>query len=223
MAALKRFPFNTSAVAFMDGCCVVALHHQDPEEGEGISAEHGAFFHLHGACAACGAPISRTLGPCGCGKYQGETLVLVARFPRDFFYSKYKAILNREKSRSAVRYRKQCIEDNGGTFTKDDIAKLFELQRGLCYYCGCSLGESFQSARYDVDHYQSIYQGGQNDIYNLVLACPTCNRTKNHGDGDTFSRKMCRRRSPELAEVLRQVRKELKAYLKRRRQQEGDS
>lgn len=201
----------------------MALHHEAPEQGEGISAEHGAFLHFHGACAACGAPISRTLEPCGCGKYQGETLALVARFPTELFYSKYKAILEREKSRSAVRNWKQRIEDNGGTFTKNDVAKLFELQRGLCYYCGSSLGKSFQSARYDIDHYRSVYQGGRNDIYNLVLACPTCNRTKNHGDGDAFSRKMSRRRSPDIAETLRQIRKNLKAYLKYRRQREEDA
>lgn len=226
MASNKRLPFSSSGVAFMAGGCAVALHREivaADEEPDGISAELGAFLHLYGQCAACGAPVARELSACVCGKYQGETLVLVARFSIEHFYSKYQAILNREKNRSKAIYRKQCIEENGGAYTKQDIAKLFEIQRGLCYYCGSGLGDSLTAAVYDVDHYRSIYQGGRNDIYNLVLACPKCNRTKNHADGDWFSRKIMRQRTPEAAEALRKIRKDLKAYLKARGAQSSNS
>ena len=43
----------------------------------------------------------------------------------------------------------------------------------LCSYCNVDVGET-----YDVDHVVPTSRGGSDELDNLVLACPTCNRSK---------------------------------------------
>lgn len=57
-----------------------------------------------------------------------------------------------------------------GKFTKADIQRIYQAQRGKCYYCGVSVGDD-----YHVDHVISLSRGGTNWPDNLVIACPTCN------------------------------------------------
>ncbi len=68
-----------------------------------------------------------------------------------------------------------------GKFTDKDVARMHEMQLGLCYYCKCSITE-----RYTVDHYIPLAKGGSNDATNLVLACLRCNYSKRHMMPDDF-------------------------------------
>jgi 5-methylcytosine-specific restriction endonuclease McrA len=62
---------------------------------------------------------------------------------------------------------------NGGTLSARDIADQHCRQNGRCYYCGDRLGSV-----YDADHIFPVSKGGSSDPWNIVLACPTCNRSK---------------------------------------------
>ena len=62
---------------------------------------------------------------------------------------------------------------NGGTHTAADILAQYERQRGKCFWCGEKAGDS-----YHVDHVVPLVLGGSNGPENLVIACPSCNVSK---------------------------------------------
>ncbi len=61
------------------------------------------------------------------------------------------------------------------------------------YRCGyCSVSETNVGNKLDIDHYQPIKHGGNDDLDNLVYVCPACNRFKGDywpqdDDPDSFS------------------------------------
>jgi 5-methylcytosine-specific restriction endonuclease McrA len=66
----------------------------------------------------------------------------------------------------------------GGTFTKEDVAKIKAGQtdkrgRLICWYCGNPI-----KGTYHIDHFIPLAIGGTNDPGNLRLACPKCNHQK---------------------------------------------
>lgn len=62
-----------------------------------------------------------------------------------------------------------------GKYSVTDILDHYDTQSGLCGYCGIRL-----YGKYDVDHYIPLTRGGSNYPDNLILACPSCNRSKNN-------------------------------------------
>ncbi len=82
-------------------------------------------------------------------------------------YADYPEVMRTYTSNYRARKRK-----NGGSFTPYDLLNLYSKQKGLCYWCHTNL------KKYEVDHVLPVSNGGTNDIYNLVLACVTCNRSK---------------------------------------------
>lgn len=87
----------------------------------------------------------------------------------------------RERNHEAVRRRERAAEhlrrarqlQAGGTFTATDLDRLFQAQKGRCYWCRLSILEG-----YHVDHVWPLAKGGSNGPENLVLACPSCNQQK---------------------------------------------
>lgn len=98
---------------------------------------------------------------------------------------------NREKAREAARRwtaanidyvrrtrivianrRRARIADNGGTFTIEDVERLYRAQRNCCAAC---LAPSMQL---EIDHIMPIRLGGGSDPSNLQLLCLPCNRSK---------------------------------------------
>lgn len=75
-----------------------------------------------------------------------------------------------------ARYRAK-LRSAIGTHTPADIKRLFDAQEGRCIYCEVDTLES-----YDVDHITPLSKGGRNDVSNLIIACPSCNRSKNDRD-----------------------------------------
>lgn len=61
-----------------------------------------------------------------------------------------------------------------GTHTSDEISRLHEAQCGKCHWCGKTMRGKFER-----DHRIPLVAGGANDISNIVLAHPECNRAKN--------------------------------------------
>jgi 5-methylcytosine-specific restriction endonuclease McrA len=72
----------------------------------------------------------------------------------------------------ARRARKRGAE---GRYTKEDIDRLFELQRSKCALVWCR--KSIKS-KFHVDHVMPLALGGSNWPSNLQLLCPTCNIKK---------------------------------------------
>lgn len=53
-------------------------------------------------------------------------------------------------------------------------------QKGLCFYCDGSLDN------YHIDHIIPLSKGGEHQLHNLVLSCPTCNLKKGNKDPEEF-------------------------------------
>jgi 5-methylcytosine-specific restriction endonuclease McrA len=102
-------------------------------------------------------------------------------------YHKY-YITHRERVlERARRYRKENLESvrakehrrrarliaAPGRHTGGDIRAQMKRQKGRCYYCSKEVGDS-----YTVEHVIPLSRGGTNDPSNLVIACASCNFSK---------------------------------------------
>ncbi|WP_415785339.1 HNH endonuclease [Deinococcus saxicola] len=58
------------------------------------------------------------------------------------------------------------------------MQRIIAAQRGCCFYCQSQL--DFNTARaVQVDHFIPLTRGGQNGPDNIVVACASCNGSKN--------------------------------------------
>lgn len=177
----------------------------------GLSEDMALFIYEHGRCASCHAPISKELTACNCGAPTPLKMHLEVEFPIEIYYPIFRPILDRENSRAKKLRRKQRVEVNGGMHTQSDIAVLYKLQEGLCYFCGEPFAENAEAPVYHVDHYVPICKTGKNDPSNLVLTCPACNLRKGAMDGDSFKR-IAEKIRPDIRQKLRQIRSKVNAY-----------
>lgn len=168
------------------------------------------FIHQHCRCAYCSAPVSRDLCRCECGKPKNSHMEV--EYPTELDGSVFKPILKREDSRIKTFRRKQRIEANGGAHTKNDIALLYQLQEGLCYFCGEPFLENAKGTSYHADHYLPLIDGGKNDLSNIVLACPSCNLRKGTMDGDSFEYLARKIRWPDNRRKLVEIRRKVNAF-----------
>jgi 5-methylcytosine-specific restriction endonuclease McrA len=73
----------------------------------------------------------------------------------------------------------------GGKYTVEDLVDLYELQTGCCCWCGREMVNRLvyknapRKVKFTVDHIKAIHNGGSSYPHNLVLACASCNSTKN--------------------------------------------
>jgi hypothetical protein len=88
-----------------------------------------------------------------------------------------------EKGRETNRRR--AVENNAqGEYTEAEVLLLYELQQKRCCWCGQPMGNKFTDhhlSRYEKfteDHIKPITREGSNFIYNIVLACWTCNSSR---------------------------------------------
>lgn len=74
---------------------------------------------------------------------------------------------------------------------KSSIIKLFNLQGGLCHYCGCRMtlfiGRRNTATR---DHVIPRSAGGPTQMWNLVAACHDCNQAKGSTPYEVFTRRV---------------------------------
>lgn len=64
-----------------------------------------------------------------------------------------------------------------GSYTGDELKRLYELQKGCCAGCRARLNK-----KYHADHIVPIARGGSNYITNIQLLCKTCNLRKHARD-----------------------------------------
>lgn len=82
-----------------------------------------------------------------------------------------------EQSRKYHHIRKARILMAPGSFTADDIQRLYELTDGRCTYCGIPVHWDIPGDIH-IDHVQPISRGGSNFPDNLAIACVDCNLSK---------------------------------------------
>lgn len=70
--------------------------------------------------------------------------------------------------------RRTRVKENGGSFTRQDIAELRVAQGGFCLFCG----EPFGDEPLHVDHWMPVIKGGSSDPDNLALLHQSCNTRK---------------------------------------------
>lgn len=78
-----------------------------------------------------------------------------------------------EVARSAARKRRRLKKQAPGSHTATDVLRQYQLQGGLCFWCGYAL-----NGRYHVDHIIPLSRGGDDGPDNLVVACAGCNQRK---------------------------------------------
>lgn len=94
------------------------------------------------------------------------------------FVSMAKARLTEEERLQVIRMwsaiRRARLAGNGGTFTRDDLDRLYLEQKGLCLFCG----EPLTREPMHVDHWMPVSKGGSSDPDNLALLHQSCNGRK---------------------------------------------
>lgn len=80
------------------------------------------------------------------------------------------------------RARKIAAE---GSFTQEDVRRIYRAQNGRCAYCKTKLGE-----KYHADHIVPLSKGGGNDARNIQLLCQPCNQRKYDLDPVDYARKI---------------------------------
>lgn len=217
-SGIKRFPYYLDTIiGGSENFTLIITSLEVTDEDEeyeprlGLPVDMAYFIFQHCRCVFCSAPISRDLSRCACGDPDDE-VHLEVECATEIFYSVFKPLLAREKSRITAFRRRQMVEANGGSHTKKDLAILYQLQEGLCYFCGEPFAAKSQGNSYHADHYLPICEGGKNDSSNLVLTCPSCNFRKNAMDGDSFERIARKMRSPEIGRKLGRIRKKIKTF-----------
>lgn len=88
---------------------------------------------------------------------------------------------NPEKCAAKTRRRRALKLNAEGSHTKQDIEKLFTLQKGKCASCTIKLIKSGKNV-FHVDHIMPLTKGGGDGPDNLQLLCPGCNIKKNAKD-----------------------------------------
>jgi len=73
----------------------------------------------------------------------------------------------------AHRRRIRLEAAGGDNYTRQDIERIYELQRGCCAACTKKL-----NGKYHIDHRIPVAKGGNNTKENIDLLCPPCNHRK---------------------------------------------
>lgn len=79
----------------------------------------------------------------------------------------------RASKRAAVLRRLARKRGAQGNHTAKDVQLQYEAQKGKCYYCKATVGDT-----YHVDHVIPLSRGGSNGPENIVIACQVCNQSK---------------------------------------------
>jgi len=69
--------------------------------------------------------------------------------------------------------------------SKEEIGDIRTAAKGRCFYCG-------QKARLSLDHVIPLALGGKHEKANLVMACLSCNSSKNDSPPEVYAAKIGR-------------------------------
>ena len=107
---------------------------------------------------------------------------------RDLILEKTRAwAVNNPEKRKSIRdsYRhRRRVQELSELSTEDYHWWVFE-QAKVCYWCSDPCEYSFH-----VDHFYPLSKGGKHELYNLVIACPSCNLRKSAKDPQEFAQEI---------------------------------
>jgi len=78
--------------------------------------------------------------------------------------------------RAGAHNRRARKKKAPGSHTTEQLYQQHKKQEGKCFYCQKELLHARNS--WHADHVIPLSKGGSNDISNIVISCPTCNRKK---------------------------------------------
>lgn len=109
---------------------------------------------------------------------------------RDKVYSRNKAWRKQNPlAEKAWQHKRRALKAGAeGSFTKEEIEKLFSQQKGRCAICTKKLHKEGKN-KFHADHIEAIINGGSNWISNIQLTCPGCNLRKSDKDPIEFAQK----------------------------------
>lgn len=97
-----------------------------------------------------------------------------------------KAIANAYKARKRAQ---------GGVSGKE-LRTWLEQQTMICVWCASACEDSFH-----IDHVVAIKNGGEHELYNLAIACPSCNHRKSAKDPLDFAIELHNERQMQTARI----------------------
>ena len=202
-------------VVLPDRCGYRFFISYEPELG--MNGEYASALQTYAKCASCGSPPERFFCNCACDSGRNdrnsprtEYLVEHSVWKREL-QPLAKKDTRRESDRRSRDWRREMIGESGeDAVTHTDIETLREIQRNKCYYCGTSIDDCEQ-----VDHLEPLVYGGSNGLSNIMLACPTCNRSKYTFSESEFWRRRRRRVPIEDFLPVREAAKEMKKAKRR--------
>lgn len=209
---MTDYPFKMSHIEFRFDECVLVIVNLDKGERLGLSEGFASFIREHGKCSFCDSAFSSKLNKCSYSKPKSRKEHLRVRFPTSIYYSVLQPILRKEDGRKKMAIRQERIMENGGSHTRNDLAVLIAIQENSCYFCGTEIELKSGLKKAHADHYESIFDGGRNDIQNLVMTCSPCNLKKGAMDGSYFERLIKKSRTPETGKKLGVIRRKLNIY-----------
>ena len=167
-------------------------------------------------CTTCGVPPQPYFGRCPC--VEGESWYRVDRaIWKSYLEPLWLKDRRRAYDRNSREWRQEMIRDSDEpTYTAGDVALLREIQSDACYYCGTLIGRNAQ-----VEHLEPLAKGGSNGFNNIVLACPSCNRSKHFLSEAQYWRRL-RKRMPQVKfQRVRELAKIIKREKRRRHRSVG--
>lgn len=212
---MTDYPFKMSHIEFRMDECVMVIVNLDKDERLGLSEGFASFIRENGKCTFCGATFSSRLNKCSCTKPKSRKEHLRVRFPTSIYYSVLQPVLQKESGRKKMAVRRERIKGNGGSHNKNDLNALISIQECCCYFCGADIELKAGLKKAHADHYESIFDGGRNDVQNIVMTCSSCNLKKGAMDGSYFESLIKKTRSPETGKKLGVIRRRLNSYKKK--------
>ena len=183
----------------------------------GMNSEYASALRTYATCALCGSPPERFFCICRCSRHKKdqEGAHTVYRVEHKVWEQLLEPLWKQDRRRAYDRrsrdWRREMIgESMEATYTNDDIETLRKIQHNKCYYCGTSIDDCAQ-----VDHLEPLVYGGSNGLSNIMLACPTCNRSKYTFSESEFWRRRRRRVPIEDFLPVREAAKEMKKAKRR--------
>lgn len=101
-----------------------------------------------------------------------ETMLIRSRLIYNFEKPHYLMLARRANSK-----RRAIMASIEGSYTTNDLQRLYDDQNGQCAYCGIRLFWDIPGDIH-IDHIQPITRGGSNNADNLAITCAHCNLSK---------------------------------------------
>ena len=159
-------------------------------------------FHLEKNCGA------KTFGPFNtCDDFIGNYKATFENWRKIEVYLKKDNL--KQRSRRSSRNRREREKYTEGIHKDSDIKKIYQLQFGMCCFCGAKLKPFGKKGAFHKEHLKPISRGGTNWPHNIGLACEKCNKMKYSKELRVFWNTMKKIKGEEFVENRKLILKSL--------------